>query len=65
MMGRSSNLPMLKLRCLIDGFNVEELSLRLQNLGLPEDFSRHMLKQHQLANPKEDIDYVTEQLMET
>lgn len=56
---------MLRLRCQVDGFNVEESSLIVSNLGLPEDFTRHMLKEHKLANPKENVDYVSEPVMVT
>jgi len=54
-----------KLRCLTDGFTVEESSLIIQNLGLPEAFSRHMLKEHKLANPKEGLDYSAEDAIVT
>lgn len=62
-MRRSSDLPIKKLRCLSDGFTVEESSLIIQNLGLPEAFTRHMLKEHKLANPKEGLDYSAEDAM--
>ena len=56
---------MVRLRCLVDGYKIEESSLIISNLGLPEDFTRHMLKQHKLANPKEGQDYVAEPVMAT
>ena len=54
---RSFDLPIKKLRCLTDGFTVEESSLIIQNLGLPESFSRHFLLVHKNVNPKEGTDY--------
>ena len=62
---RSFTLPMLKLVCKWDGYNIEESSLIITNLGLPEDFTRHMLKEHKLANPQKDIDYTAEPSMVT
>jgi hypothetical protein len=50
-------LPIKKLRCLTDGFTVEESSIIIQNLGLPEDFTRHFLKEHKNVNPVEGKDY--------
>ena len=44
---------------------MEESSLMITNLGLPEDFTRHMLKEHKLANPQKDIDYTAEPTMLT
>jgi hypothetical protein len=39
---------------------MEESSLIIQNLGLPDAFSHHMLKEHKLANPVEGQDYISE-----
>ena len=56
--GRNFVLPMLRLVCKWgDGFWVEETSIIISNLGLPDDFYKHMMKQHKLANPKEGEDY--------
>jgi len=54
-----------KLRCLTDNYTVEESSLIIQNLGLPESFTRHMLKEHKLANPIEGVDYSADDVMVT
>jgi hypothetical protein len=50
-------MPIKKLRCLTDGFTVEESSLIIQNLGLPESFTRHFLMVHKNVNPVEGKDY--------
>ena len=50
-------MPIKKLCCLTDGFTVEESSLIIQNLGLPEDFTKHFLKEHKKVDPKEGTDY--------
>jgi hypothetical protein len=62
---RSSSLPIKKLRCLTDGFTVEESSLIIQNLGLPEGFSKHFLKEHKKVDPKEGEDYTSDDAMVT
>ena len=56
-------MPIKRLRCLTDGFTVEESSLIIQNLGLPEDFTKHFLKQHKKVDPKEGEDYSAEDTM--
>jgi hypothetical protein len=62
---RSFILPMLKLVCKEDGFYVEETSIIISNLGLPEEFTRHMLKHHKLANPQKDRDYTEIEVLNT
>jgi hypothetical protein len=56
-------LPIKKLRCLKDGFTVEESSLIIQNLGLPEAFTKHFLKEHKMVDPKEGEDYASDDAM--
>jgi hypothetical protein len=56
-------LPILKLKCKEDGFTVEESSIIIQNLGLPEDFTRHFLKEHKKVNPVKGEDYTADEAM--
>jgi hypothetical protein len=42
---------------------VEENAIVIQNLGLPEDFSKHFLKEHKKVDPKKGDDYSEEDAM--
>jgi len=35
----------------------------IQNLGLPEDFTKHFLKEHKKVDPREGEDYSAEDTM--
>jgi len=56
-------LTIKKLRCLTDNYTVEESSLMLQNVGLPADFWKHFVTVHKNANPKEGVDYSSDDVM--
>ena len=56
-------MPIRRLRCLTDGFTVEENAIVIQNLGLPDDFTKHFLLKHKNVNPREGEDYSADDTM--
>lgn len=53
-------MPIRKLQCIHDGYTVEALSMELENFGLPQDFLRHFETEHGNQEPKEGVDYRTQ-----